>query len=72
MTVSGLASQWVSKNVFTLNGIEAFSENVLTSEAIEASRSFFRGRRQWPQAGQSADPEGVRRGGTLATPVNEN
>ena len=58
MTVSGLASQWVSKNVFTLNGIEAFSENVLTSEAIEASRSFFRDRRQWPQASQSADPAG--------------
>ena len=57
MTVSGLASQWVSKKVFTLNGIEAFSENVLTSEAIEASRSFFRGRRQWPQAIQMCNFE---------------
>ena len=56
MTVSGLASQCVSKNVSTFNAIEAFSENVLTSEAIEGSRSFFRGRRQWPQASQSADP----------------
>ena len=27
---------------------EASSENVLTSVAIETSRSFFRGRRQWP------------------------
>ena len=35
---------------------EASSENVLTSVAIETSRSFFRGRRQWPQASQSADP----------------
>ena len=58
MTVSGLASQCVAKNVSTLDAIEAPSENVLTSEAIEASRSFFRGRRQWPQASQSADPGG--------------
>ena len=41
---------------------EASSENVLTSVAIETSRSFFRGRRQWPQASQSADPQ-VRRAG---------
>ena len=35
---------------------EASSENVLPSVAIETSRSFIRGRRQWPQASQSADP----------------
>ena len=35
---------------------EASSENVLRSVAIETSRSFIRGRRQWPQASQSADP----------------
>ena len=37
---------------------EASSENVLPSVAIETSRSFIRGRRQWPQASQSADPGG--------------
>ena len=37
---------------------EASSENTLTSVAIETSRSFIRGRRQWPQASQSADPAG--------------
>ena len=41
---------------------EASSENVLPSVAIETSRSFIRGRRQWPQASQSADPQ-VRRVG---------
>ena len=49
---------------------EASSENMLTSVAIETSRSFIRGRRQWPQASQSADPR-VRRGGGLVTPVIE-
>ena len=35
---------------------EASSASTLTSVAIETSRSFIRGRRQWPQASQSADP----------------
>ena len=33
----------------------SLSENVLTSEAIEGSRSFFWGRRQWPQASKTED-----------------
>ena len=38
------------------------SKNVATTVAIGVPR-FFRGRRQGPQASQSADPEGVRRVG---------
>ena len=50
------------ENRFGVGREEASSENVLTSVAIETSRSFFRGRRQWPQASQSADPEARGRG----------
>ena len=44
------------KKRFGVGREEASSENTLTSVAIETSRSFIRGRRQWPQASQSADP----------------
>ena len=34
------------------------AKSAMTLEAIGVSRLFFRGRRQWPQASQSADPGG--------------
>ena len=51
---------------------EASSENVLTSVAIETSRSFFRGRRQWPQASQSAHPARGPAWGPGAAPAFES
>ena len=43
--------------------LHCVSKNVFTSEAMGVPRLFFRGRRQWSQASQSADPRSGGRGG---------